>query len=104
MDAPGGHKARPYRRMPSVLPSDCKGCNERPPASQAPSTLYLAVGIPESGEAGSASITASADVGAVCFRLRFFVLNAPNRRVRTRTYGSVTGKAGDRTSMSIQCG
>ena len=30
-------------------------------------------------------------------------LNPPNRRIRTRTYGGVTGKAGDRLPMSIFC-
>ena len=28
-------------------------------------------------------------------------LNPPNRRIRTRMYGGVTGKAGDRLPMSI---
>jgi hypothetical protein len=28
-------------------------------------------------------------------------LNSPNRRIRTRTYGGVTGKAGDSLPMSI---
>ena len=31
-------------------------------------------------------------------------LNQPNRRVRTRTHGAVTGKAGDRLPMSILSG
>jgi len=31
-------------------------------------------------------------------------LNRPNRRVRTRTHGGVTGTAGDRLPMSILLG
>ena len=30
------------------------------------------------------------------------IFNRPNRRVRTRTHGGVTGKAGDRLPMSIE--
>ena len=30
------------------------------------------------------------------------IFNRPNRRVRTRTHGGVTGKAGDRLPMSIK--